>query len=81
MYHQQFTNNSIRSNNCYLTFKALVEPYYMQGPNPTEPDVFNKNIRLTATSSLIMKETNPHDEIRGSNPSPGAYFKSGIYIT
>jgi hypothetical protein len=22
-----------------------------------------------------MKATNPHDEIKGSNPSPGAYYE------
>jgi hypothetical protein len=38
MYQYQFTNNPVRSNNWYITFKALaIEPHYMQESNPTEP--------------------------------------------
>jgi hypothetical protein len=38
MYQYQFTNNPAGSNDECITFKALaIEPYYMQGPNPTEP--------------------------------------------
>jgi hypothetical protein len=37
MYQYQFINNAAGSNDECITFKALaVEPYYMQGPNPTE---------------------------------------------
>jgi hypothetical protein len=37
----------------------------------------NKNLKANTCILLIMKGVNnPHDEIKGSNPSPGAYFEN-----
>jgi hypothetical protein len=34
-----------------------------------------KTLKLVLAFSLFIKEINSDDEIKGSNPSPGAYFK------
>ena len=33
----------------------------------------SKTLELGVMFILIMKETNPHDELKGSNPSPGSF--------
>jgi hypothetical protein len=35
-----------------------------------------KTLKLIISIFTLMKEINPHDEIKGSNPSPGAYYES-----
>lgn len=35
----------------------------------------DKTLKLTDAFSLLMKEIDPHHEIKDSNPSPCAYFK------
>jgi hypothetical protein len=34
-----------------------------------------KTLKLKHYSVLYMKGINPHDEVKGSNPSPGAYYE------
>jgi hypothetical protein len=61
----------LESRSLYLSFEIRLNFKLHR----TEPALMTETLKLIAPFLLFMKGANPHNEIRGSNPSPGAFLK------